>query len=231
MRIILFDIDGTLLLTGGAGLHALARAFGELYGVVGAGEDVEFHGRTDPLILDSIAERHLGRPLGPGELDAIVERYLEHLPKTLADRPYRVLPGVQQLLDSLHVRQDVVLGLATGNFEPAAWQKLRRGGLDRYFSFGGFGSDHADRAELTRIAVSRGRGLAGKDAPVLVVGDTVHDIRCARAAGATCLAVATGNASSAVLAGEGADWAVESLDDPIVREILGLTDPQEARPR
>jgi phosphoglycolate phosphatase-like HAD superfamily hydrolase len=124
-----------------------------------------------------------------------------------------------------------VLGLATGNFEPAAWAKLRRGGLDRYFSFGGFGSDHSDRAELTRIAVSRGRLLAGDGAPALVVGDTIHDVRCSRAAGAACLAVATGNATVDVLAREGADWAVESLDEPAVREILGLPDPQGARPR
>jgi phosphoglycolate phosphatase-like HAD superfamily hydrolase len=224
MRIILFDIDGTLLLTGGAGLDALSCAFRDLYGVDGAAAGVEFHGRTDPLILHSIAERHLARTLSAAELDAIVARYLEHLPRTLAERPFRILPGVTDLLEALSARGDVVLGLATGNFEPAAWSKLRRGGLDGYFSFGGFGSDHADRAELTRLAVSRGRRIAGDGASALVVGDTVHDVRCAHAAGAACLAVATGNASRDVLSDAGAEWAVETLADPVVRDALGLAD-------
>ncbi|MFN8177049.1 MAG: HAD family hydrolase [bacterium] len=226
MRIILFDIDGTLLLTGGAGLEALARAFRDSYRHVhrleGGLEGIEFHGRTDPLILDSIAERYLGRPLEGGEIEPLISRYLVHLADTLADRPYRVLPGVREVLDALHRQSDVVLGLATGNFEPAAWAKLRRGGLDGYFSFGGYGSDASDRVELTRLAVERGRRLAGDGATALVVGDTVHDVRCARASGAACLAVATGNASVEVLAGEGADWTVSTLEDPLVREVLGI---------
>ena len=227
MRVILFDIDGTLILTGGAGLDALTRAFHDLHGIERASEGVEFHGRTDPLILDSIAERHLGRALLPAELDAILERYLVHLGDTLESRPYRVLPGARAIVDAL-AASGALLGLATGNVEPAAWEKLRRGDLDRYFSFGGFGSDSRDRAELTRLAVERGRERAGGACEMLLVGDTIHDVRCAQAVGVPILAVATGNASVEALQAAGADWAVPSLEDPRVWPVFGLADPRPA---
>lgn len=231
MRVILFDIDGTLLLTGGAGLSALSRAFEDLHAVDDAADGVEFHGRTDPLILDSIARRALGRPLTPPELDRLFSRYLEYLPDALADRPYRVLPGARELVTALHAETDVILGLATGNVEPAAWAKLRRGDLDRFFGFGAFGSDSADRAELTRLAVARARDRAGADADIVLVGDTVHDVKCAAAAGVPCLGVATGNASEATLTAAGARWAVETLEDPRVPGILGLSPAGRVDPR
>ncbi len=222
MRVILFDIDGTLLLTGGAGLAALTSAFQDLHAVENAADGVEFHGRTDPLILDSIATRVLGRPLAPAELDELFRRYMAHLPAALAERPYRVLPGARELVEALHASGEALLGLATGNVEPAAWAKLARGGLDGFFTFGGFGSDSADRAELTRLAVERGRARAGADAEVLLVGDTVHDVRCAAASGVPCLAVATGNASEETLAAAGAARTVATLADPRAAEFLGL---------
>lgn len=228
MRVILFDIDGTLLLTGGAGLAALTHAFQELHDVRDAADGVEFHGRTDPLILDSIATRVLGRPLAAAELDELFRRYLVHLPAALAERPYRVLPGARELVESLHATGDVLLGLATGNVEPAAWAKLARGGLDGFFRFGGFGSDSADRVELTRLAVERGRARAGAGAEVILVGDTVHDVRCATANGVPCLAVATGNASEETLAAAGAARTVASLDDPAAAAFLGVR-PAPAR--
>ena len=222
MRVVLFDIDGTLLLTGGAGLAALTRAFQDLHDVENAADGVEFHGRTDPLILDSIARRTLGRPLAEGELAELFRRYLDHLPAALVDRPFRVLPGAAEVVRALHLQDGVLLGLATGNVEPAAWAKLRRGGLDAFFAFGGFGSDSADRAELTRLAVERGRERAGTEADLILVGDTIHDVRCATAAGVPCLAVATGNASEETLLAAGARWAVPGLDDPAVAGILRL---------
>jgi phosphoglycolate phosphatase-like HAD superfamily hydrolase len=228
MRVVLFDIDGTLLLTGGAGLHALARAFRDLHGIENAADGIEFHGRTDPLILDSIAERRLGRGLAARELDDLLDRYLVHLADTLISQPYRVLPGVREILDGLRETGDVVMGLATGNVEPAAWEKLRRGALDGYFGFGGFGSDSADRTALTRLAVERGRERAGRDAGVVLVGDTVHDVRCAIAVGVPCLAVATGNATESALAGAGAQWTVPTLADDRVRAILGLNRSEHA---
>jgi phosphoglycolate phosphatase-like HAD superfamily hydrolase len=230
MRVILFDIDGTLLLTGGAGLVALRRVFSGLHGVADAVDGIEFHGRTDPLILDSIARRWLGRPLDEAEMEAVVEGYLDQLEACLREAEnFRVLPGAAELVEELSGRQDIVLGLATGNLEPAARAKLRRAGLGGRFGPGGFGSDSPDRAELTRLAVQRGRAVAGARAEVVVVGDTVHDVRAASAAGVPCLAVATGNASAGALAAEGAEWAVPSLEEPSVREILGLA-PRPERP-
>jgi phosphoglycolate phosphatase-like HAD superfamily hydrolase len=222
VRIVLFDIDGTLLLTGGAGLVALRRVFGERFGVADATEGIRFHGLTDPVILQSIATRHVGRELGPEELDELAAAYAEALPGALAAvTEFRVLPGVEDRLRELEARGDSVLGLATGNYERTAWAKLRRAGLDRYFSWGGFGSDSSDRTELTRLAVSRGRERTGPDSPVLVVGDTVHDVRCALAVGADCLAVATGNVSEETLHEAGAHWTVPDLLHPTAGRVLG----------
>lgn len=220
MRIILFDIDGTLLLSGGAGLMSLREIFRRRFGLEDAVEGIEFHGRTDPQIVDSIAARHLGRRLAAGEHAELIEEYLEGLARFLDECPYRVLPGARELLDVLAARDDVVLGLATGNVEEGAWTKLRHGGLDGYFGFGGFGSDDPDRDRLTCLAVDRGRERAGHGAPALVVGDTIHDVRSARAAGADCLAVATGNASQGDLEAAGARWTVPTLEDPAVAAIL-----------
>lgn len=228
LRIVLFDVDGTLLLSGGAGLKALRRVFRERFGVPNAVNGIEFHGRTDPQILDSIAASYLARPLLAGECNELVDAYLVALDEFLADTGFQVLDGVQELLEELEGRQDVLLGLATGNVERGAWAKLRRGDLDGFFAFGGFGSDDADRDELTRLAVRRGRdraGAAGPDAEVVVVGDTIHDVRSAAAAGADCLAVATGNASVEQLEAAGARWTVPTLADPAVREILASARP------
>ncbi|MGQ0720188.1 MAG: HAD family hydrolase [Candidatus Eiseniibacteriota bacterium] len=227
MRIILFDIDGTLLLSGGAGLEALSRAFRSRYGLRDAASGIEVHGLTDPAILRGIARSRLARDLADDEMTDLTGLYMEALPEVLAGTGsrFRVLPGAREAVEGLARREDVALGLATGNFEPAARAKLQRGGLHGYFAFGGFGSDSESRVELTRLAVERGRRAAGADAPVLLVGDTVHDVRCALAAGAECLAVATGNASEATLAAEGAHWVVPSLESSRAREVLGLDPP------
>ncbi|HET9888532.1 MAG TPA: HAD hydrolase-like protein [bacterium] len=223
MRLVLFDIDGTLLMTGGAGIAALTAVFREIHGIVGNFEQVPVHGQTDLAIIHGIARSWLGRELASPEIDALILRYLPLLEERLKDSPgFRVLPGVAPLLDALAMQNDVTLGLATGNLEPAAYAKLRRAELDRFFGFGGFGSDSRDRAELTRIGLARGRQIAGEHAEAIVVGDTIHDVRSAQAAGAHCLAVATGITSQADLAAEGARWTVPSLDDPRVFSILGL---------
>lgn len=228
MRIILFDIDGTLLLTGGAGLRALDRVFRARYGVEDAYRGVEFHGRTDAAIIRAMLRRHLGRDPEDGELPLLGDLYVEALETVLAEGTpaFRVLPGAREALEALHLRADVTLGLATGNLEPAAWAKLRHAGLDRFFRVGGFGTDSEDRLELTRLGAERARSEARGDerTPILVVGDTVHDVRCAQAIGARCLAVATGNASEEALRAAGADWTVPALDAPEARRVLGLGD-------
>jgi len=226
MRIILFDIDGTLLLTGGAGLRALGRVFRDRYGVKDAYRGVEFHGRTDLAIIRAIIRRQLDRDPEENELREVADLYVKTLPRVLEEGvpAFRVLPGAREALESLHSRPDVALGLATGNLEPAAWAKLRHAELDRYFRTGGFGTDSEDRLELTRRGAERTRGACGasESAPVLLVGDTVHDVRCALGIGADCLAVATGNASLEVLREAGADWVVPGLDDPEARRGLEL---------
>jgi phosphoglycolate phosphatase-like HAD superfamily hydrolase len=227
VRIVLFDIDGTLLLSGGAGLEALSRVFRLRYGLADAASGMEVHGLTDPAILRGIARSRLSRELSDEEIAQLAALYTETLQEVLdaSGSRFRLLPGARDAVEVLAARGDVALGLATGNFEPAARAKLRRGGLHGHFAFGGYGSDSEDRFELTRLAVERGRRAAGPDAPVLLVGDTVHDVRCALAAGAECLAVATGNASEATLEAEGAHWVVPSLESPRARRVLGLDPP------
>lgn len=224
MRIVLFDIDGTLLLTGGVGLEALQRVFRRRYDVPHAAEGVEFHGRTDPLIIRSIAQKWLERDLTAEELATLSEDYVECLEEVLSGTParFRVLPGARELVEALDGSGRAALGLATGNFERSARAKLRRAGLERYFAFGGFASDSEDRLQLTRCAVERGRAAAGPDAPIVLIGDTVHDVRCAVALGVDCLAVATGNATEETLRAAGARWTVPTLESPKVREIVGL---------
>lgn len=191
----LFDIDGTLVLTGGAGGRALARACHALHGWQEALAGVHLGGKTDPLIVDEIFARHAGRPARPDEFDALIDAYVGFLAEELAaSEAYRVLPGVGAALASLEVR-GATLGLATGNVAPAARLKLERGGLWAPFAFGGFGSDAGDRGQLVATAIARGEAHAGRcfapDA-VLVIGDTVRDIAAARACGAVAVAVATG---------------------------------------
>jgi phosphoglycolate phosphatase-like HAD superfamily hydrolase len=222
-RLVLFDIDGTLLLTGGAGLESLRRVFRELFGVDDPIDGVPVHGRTDPEIVQTIARRSLGRPLDAAELHELGVHYILHLESFLEHEAFefRVLPGASELVQSLSKRSDILLGLATGNFEPAAFAKLRRAGLEGYFGFGGYGSDSPDRAELTKLAVQRGRERAGAEVPVVVVGDTIHDIECAFAAGAECLAVATGRATLEELSAAGATWVVPDLRAPEIEGLLG----------
>lgn len=216
--LVLFDIDGTLVLTGGAGLRALNRACEELVGHADALDGVPLAGRTDWIILQDALGR-IGRQLDATLFDALRLRYLAHLREEI-QRPGRgtkgVLPGVRGLLDRLHVRSDVLLGLVTGNFEAGARIKLGYFGLWEYFRCGAFGDDASDRNALVPVAVSRaGRcGMGPATARnVLVVGDTPHDVACARAAGAMPVGVATGGYSVDELRASGADIVFPDLSD------------------
>jgi phosphoglycolate phosphatase-like HAD superfamily hydrolase len=205
-RLIAFDIDGTLLLSGGAGMRALNRAFYEVTGAPDAMEGVNFFGMTDYAIIREMAEGHLDRPISDAEREEVRRLYAVHLPDELAHSPgFEIMPGVSDLIERLDADERVILGLATGNFEETAMLKLAAGRLDRFFHFGGFGSDSVSRPELTKLAVERGRALAGESLPddaVFVVGDTVHDVRCGREAGARVIGVATGNTSEVQLQAE-----------------------------
>jgi phosphoglycolate phosphatase-like HAD superfamily hydrolase len=205
MKVVLFDIDGTILRTDGAGRRAVHRALEEVFGSA-APEGHEFDGKTDPQIVrelmglagmapDQIHER----------LPQALARYVELLHAELGDDDHadKIYPGVPALLDALEARGDVLLGLLTGNVREGATAKLRAVGIEPgRFKVGAFGSDHADRPELPAIARARaeallGRPVAGRD--VVVIGDTPADMGCGRGIGARAIGVATGRYSADAL--------------------------------
>jgi len=218
MYIILFDIDGTLVLTGGAGVRAMNRACEDLVRGDEPMAGVTFAGRTDWSILGDILRNH-GHTLDEILLDELRRRYVTHLAEEI-QLPGRgvkdVMPGIRELLDALRLRDDVSVGLLTGNFVEGARIKLEHFDLWKYFPWGAFGGDSANRNDLVPIAVSRARayGVDGV-APdkVLVVGDTPNDVECALVAGATPVAVATGSYSTDQLRTAGADIVFDDLRD------------------
>jgi phosphoglycolate phosphatase-like HAD superfamily hydrolase len=217
-RILLFDIDGTLVSTGGAGAVAWRRAFEELHGIpadIGKFTDA---GMTDPDVGAKTFEAVLGRKPSPLELAQIVQRRLEHLPEAVAESTgYKVLPGVPERLRQLS-RAGHLLGLITGNGDGAAFIKLARGDLMRWFTFGAYASAGVDRAGIVRQAVARGEAMFGEDLPnteIYVVGDTPRDIEAAHAVGCTAIAVATGHYDVAALEAAGADHVLETLEQEL----------------
>lgn len=223
-KLVLFDIDGTLLMTGGAGKIALEKAFEKVYGISNAWGNVHPDGKTDPLIIQEISERLFQRPLGRLEIKRISDRYLRYFRKEINRSPrFRLLPGVKELIPMLYLQKKYLMGLATGNFEEASWLKLRRGGLHRYFKFGGFGSDSHKRSLLTAKAISRGKAWSGvsfKRKDIVVIGDTPHDIRAGKSLGVVTIAVATGSWSENQLKRFKPDFVVKDFSDP--NRLLGI---------
>lgn len=223
VSLLLFDVDGTLIHTGGAGIRAFQRTFSELFRVQVPTDGIRFHGRTDLEILEDIFVAGLARSPRPEEVQAICRRYLGYLHDEVPQSPgYRIMPGLPHLLEVLAGRDEVRLGLATGNLEVAARIKLSRADLNRYFSFGGFGSDAKDRTVLIRKAIDRGKNLVGgsHEIRVIVIGDTDLDIACGRAAGAMTVAVATGGDSWEILQQASPDHLLEDLSRP--EELLKI---------
>jgi phosphoglycolate phosphatase-like HAD superfamily hydrolase len=221
--VLLFDVDGTLLSAAGAGRRALERAFAEHCGTPEPLQDIQFNGMTDPGIVRAGIEL-LGRAPEPGLISAVLDDYLPLLADELAaiDGPH-VYPGVAPLLDALIPEEHLAVGLGTGNVQGGARLKLAHAGLDRYFAFGGFGSDHEDRAEVLRIGLERGAARLGVEPAVcrvIVIGDTPRDVAAATAIGATTLAVATGGFQPDVLRAAGAAWAFPDLTDGAVCDLL-----------
>ncbi|HEY1120591.1 MAG TPA: HAD family hydrolase [Haloferula sp.] len=218
VKLWLFDIDGTLVDTGGAGMRALQEAAEECFG--GSGPQLDLAGSTDLGVLAGILA-HFDRAHGPDEEATFFACYLRHLEKNLAGGGYsgRVLPGAAELLEDLARLPDVTVGLLTGNIAGGAAAKMRHFGLDAHFAFGAYGCDYADRNLLGPVALQRAAVHVGRDfaaAETLVIGDTPKDVACAKAMGARCLAVATGHFSAEQLRECGADFVVERLDDPVV---------------
>lgn len=214
LKLLLFDVDGTLVLTGGAGIRAMNLAFAEMFSVEGGLADVEVAGRIDTAILRAALTKHdIVCEAFPDMVEEFREVYCRHLARTLVEaKDGRVLPGVRELLTALRSKPDVRLSLATGNFRRSAELKLSYYGLWQYFDDGVFGEACEDRAEL--IAVAKRDLLSGSEGgSVYVFGDTVHDIEAARANEAIAVAVATGFTSEEALHAARPDFLFPDFSD------------------
>jgi phosphoglycolate phosphatase-like HAD superfamily hydrolase len=218
-RLILFDIDGTLLSTNGAARRAFHRALLQVYGTAGPIDTHQFDGKTDPQIArELLTHAGLSQTRIDAALPQLFECYLAEMAAEVA-RPGHttsVYPGVHAMLTALVERTDVLVGLLTGNIAEGAALKLRSVGLEHYFGLGAYGSDSEERSDLPAIAVQRafektGIGFQGKD--VVIIGDTPHDVSCGRTLGVFALAVCTGRHSRERLLAEGADLVLDDLSD------------------
>ena len=223
--VFLFDIDGTLILTGGAGRRSMEGAFVALHGPAGAAAiDFSFAGMTDRAIVRTgLTGLGVAAPD-----DAAIEHVLETYLPRLADEvgrseAYRVLPGVASVLAWLAPVEGIAIGLGTGNVKKGAYTKLARGSLHDSFAFGGFGCDHEDRTELLRAGATRGAEalrMPLAECRVVVIGDTPKDVTAAHGIGAECIGVGTGGFEPRALLDLGAQHAFVTLDEPGVRDAL-----------
>jgi phosphoglycolate phosphatase len=225
-RLVLFDIDGTLIFTGGAGSRAMTRAFREWCGIDDGLAGIPVPGRTDTIILSDVLARH-GLDADDEAVNRLLATYFRCLSEELSGLPREMapLPGVVRLLDALASRPSITVALLTGNHSHGARLKLERFGLHRYFASGAFGEDAADRNDLVPVAVERARAQGMPEvepAHVVVVGDTPLDVACGRAHQARTLGVATGGFPVETLERAGADLAVRTLEDTagLVRWIV-----------
>jgi phosphoglycolate phosphatase len=221
-RLLLFDIDGTLLDCGPQVRPLFAAALEEVFGTAGDIDRYDFAGRTDPgIVFDLLLAA--GRPADEIQrlLPAARDTYLDRLSSRLDGRGIRALPGVLELLPALAGRDDLTLALLTGNWERGARIKLSHHDLNRYFPFGAFGCDGRSRDDLPPVALARAESAAGRrfhPEETLILGDSLLDVACARAHGIPVMAVATGRTPAGVLAAAGADWVAADL--PAAAEIL-----------
>jgi phosphoglycolate phosphatase len=217
-RILLFDIDGTLVSTGGAGAEAWKRAFEDLHGIPADIGEFTDAGMTDPDVGARTFEAVLHRKPTPHELAQLIQRRLEHLPEAVAEsKGYRVLPGVPDRLKQLS-RDGHLLGIITGNGDGAAHIKLQRADLNRWFTFGAYAGAGLERSDIVRQAVERGEAMLGRDVPnteIYVIGDTPLDISAAHEAGCTAVGVATGHYDVEALRAAGADHVLATLEEEL----------------
>ncbi len=221
-RLVLFDIDGTLISTGGAGMTAFERTFALEFGVRNAAREINFAGRTDTGILQDFFRNHAVEP-SEENFQRFFHTYVHWLDYQLQTVSGRILPGVINLLRELKcLARRPALGLLTGNLRLGAQIKLRHFNLWDHFEIGAFGCEHSDRNEIAKIALKRGRKSIHrrmKGEEILVIGDTTRDIDCANAIGARCLAVATGGDSLAELRRHNPTRAVRDLARVTAEEI------------
>ena len=225
MTLVLFDIDGTLISSGRAGVRGMSRSFERLFGVSGALDSVTLAGRTDRAIVTEALTR-AGRPADDASILRLRDEYCQDLPVALADPDAQsgaILPGVVSLLDALDARDDAVVGLLTGNFASGAAIKLGHFGLWERFAFGAYGDHHTDRRALVALAVDAAEAVGHprfESAAIVVIGDTPLDVDCAHAYGARAVAVATGPFPHAALAATGPAHTVNTLEELTVDALL-----------
>jgi phosphoglycolate phosphatase len=227
MRLILFDIDGTLIDSGGAGVRSLDLAFEKVFSVPDAFQDISMAGKTDTQIIKEGLLKH-GISTN-GNFDAIINAYLWHLQVEIKNEGKRIKPGVYDVLSKLSGLSWLGIGLLTGNIEKGARIKLEPFGLNGYFPSGAFGSDDEDRNRLLPIAVRRFEEIFDNKIDIeesIVIGDTPRDVECAHICGARCIAVATGPYSTDELIAAGADYVFEDLSNCAeLIQSLGLSLP------
>lgn len=215
IRAILFDIDGTLLTTGGAGATAWSKAFEEVHGVPVDIERVTESGMTDSEVAAASLRSILGREPTAEDIEQVRTVYLDNLPDAVRQSErYRLAPGIVECLERLSAA-GYLLGLTTGNIEPAARIKLECGDLNRFFEFGGFGSDSNVRSELTMKGVERGIEASGGQLTIndfISVGDTPRDVEAGHTIGIRVVGVATGHFPVEELSAAGADWVLETVE-------------------
>ena len=216
-RLVLFDIDGTLLSSRTVFRNALGRALSEIYGTSGPIEDTDSSGMTDPQIVFELMQKAgVVRPIVEERLASALDAFASYISSSL--RPEDVVPkaGAIRLVERLSELEHVTLGLLTGNLEPCARKKLEPLGLNPHFPFGAFGSDHADRYQLPALAVERAQTLSGKkfrEKAVVIVGDSIHDVRCGQSIGVRAVGVASGRTSRERLARESPDALLDDFSD------------------
>src|SRR5216110_3538554 len=214
-RLLLFDIDGTLIHSGGAGVHALKSAFKERFGVADDLHDIEIAGMTDSSIVISILNKHKIPPTNEN-MSAFLDSYVHFLSLELPRRKGKLLPGVLELLQRLKSRPHLLLALLPGNVSRGAQLKLEHYGVWHFFEFGAFADDHQDRNRLGRFARTRAKEKHGCEfaaSEIDVIGDTPRDIACGKAFGARTIAVATGTWSHDELAKYQPDFLIDDFSD------------------
>ncbi len=215
-KLVLFDIDCTLVNTGGAGSRALGLIFEDLFSIEGAFKDIRMAGKTDPAIIREGLKLH-GICSSDGIFEKCKNMYLEKLKSEMGtSKKRRVLPGIKSILEALSLDDSVVLGLLTGNMEEGAQIKLGEMGLFDYFKLGAYGSDSDNRNELLNFALTRYENLTGESLEThqaMVIGDTPKDIECSKPFGSTAVAVATGPYSTEELAAHEPDYLFKDLSD------------------
>jgi phosphoglycolate phosphatase len=216
-RLVLFDIDGTLLSTGAVSARTFEAALREVFGTIGDVRGFEYSGKTDPQIVRELMQ---GAGVPDPDIERLrplaLERYRERLAESMRPEDVVAKPGIPALLEALGRDAKVTLGLLTGNLEPTARLKLAPLDANRLFPFGAFGSDHEDRSRLPAIALERARqavGIAFGGGEVVIVGDSIHDVLCGRSLGVRAVAVATGKTPAARLAGARPDVLLPDFAD------------------